>query len=92
MIVELLDINGKWHKAVALLDSGSDVTLIKRGTAKMLNLDRSPYQFKFGTAGGNYCCENTSITSVWIRRCDQPSTHCNLTAIELENLLIMYPS
>ena len=32
VIIEILDNNGKWRKAVALLDSGSDVTLIKRDT------------------------------------------------------------
>ena len=37
-IVKLLESNGVWHKAIALLDSGSDVTLAKRDTEEMLKL------------------------------------------------------
>ena len=66
-IVELLGRNGVWHKAIALFDSGSDITLLKHDTAKMLKLDHTPYTFKFGTAGGSYCCEKTAIVSLWIR-------------------------
>ena len=44
----------------------------------------APYTFKFGTAGGSYCCEKTAIVSLWIRCCDQPSLRFNITAIELE--------
>ena len=73
-----------WHKAIALFDSGSDVTLIKRDTVNLLKLNRTPYTFKFGTVGGGYCCENTSIVPVWIRRYDQPSSRFNITAVELE--------
>ena len=83
-IVELLDSNGVGHKAIALFDSGSDVTLIKRDSAKMFKLHRTPYAFKFGTAGGSYCCEHTAIVLLWIRRNDQPSSRFNITAIELK--------
>ena len=40
VIIEILNNNGKWRKAVALLDSGSDVTLIKRDTVQKLRLWR----------------------------------------------------
>ena len=74
-IVELLDSNGGvWHKAIALFDSGRDITLIKRDTAKMLELDRTPSTSKFDTAGGSYCFEKTAIVSLWIRHYDQPSS------------------
>ena len=46
-MLELLDSNGNWHKAVALFDSGSDVTLKKRDTAKLLKLDCIPYTLSF---------------------------------------------
>ena len=38
--VELLSKDGSWHRAVALFDSGSDVTLIKSDLVKKLILDR----------------------------------------------------
>ena len=83
-IVELLDSSGVWHKAIALLDSGSDVTLIKRDSVKMLKLNRTSHNFKFGTAGGGYCREDTAIVSLWVRKYDEPSFRYKITAVELE--------
>ena len=62
VLIELLDGNGMWRKAVALLDSGSDVTLIKRDTVQNFHLtsNRKPFTFKFGTAGGGSCSENSA--------------------------------
>ena len=37
VIIEILDNNGNWRKAVTLLDSGGDVTLIKRDTVQKLH-------------------------------------------------------
>ena len=86
VLIELLDGNGMWRKAVALLDSGSDVTLIKRDTVQNFHLTskRKPFMFKFGTAGGGSCSENSATISLWIRRQNQPSSRFNITAIELE--------
>ena len=86
IIIEILDNNGKWRKAVALLDSGSDVTLIKRDTVQKLHLtsNRKPFIFKFGTAGGGSYSENSATLSLWVRRQNQPSSRFNITAIELE--------
>ena len=86
VIIEILDNNGKWRKAVALLDFGSDVTLIKRDTVQKLRLtsNRKPFVFKFGTAGGASHSENSTTLSLWIRRQNQPSSRFNITAIELE--------
>ena len=66
VIIEILDNNEKWRKAVALLDSGSDVTLIKRDTVQKLLLtsNRKPFVFKFGTAGGDSYSENPSTLSL----------------------------
>ena len=66
VIIEILDNNGKWRKAVALLDSGSDVTLIKRDTVRKLHLtsNRKPFVFKFGTAGGGSYSENSATLSL----------------------------
>ena len=82
--VELLGSDGTWHRAVALFDSGSDVTLIRRDIVKKLNLDRKPQQFKFGIAGGGYCCENSALVSLWIRRYDKKASRFNIQAFELE--------
>ena len=83
-LVELLDTNGTWHKAVVLFDSGSDVTLIKKDIVKKLQLERHPKTFKFGVADGGYRYENSAIVSVWIRRFDQRSCRYNINALELE--------
>ena len=83
-MVELLDTNGTWHKAVALFDSGSDVTLIKKDIVKKLQLERHPKTFKFGVAGGGYLYEKSAIVSVWIRRFDKRSCRYNINALELE--------
>ena len=83
-LVELLDTNGTWHKAVALFDSGSDVTLIKKDIVKKLQLERHPKTFKFGVAGGGYRYEKSAIVSVWIRRFDKRSCRYNINALELE--------
>ena len=40
--------------------------------------------FKFGTAGGGSCSENSATISLWIRRQNQHSSRFNITAIELE--------
>ena len=66
VLTELLDGNGMWRKAVALLDSGSDVTLIKRDTVQNFHLtsNRKPFMFKFGTAGGGSCSENSATISL----------------------------
>ena len=86
IIIEILDNNGKWRKAVALLDSGSDVTLIKRDTVQKLHLtsNRKPFIFKFGTAGSGSYSENSATLSLWVHRQNQPSSRFNITAIELE--------
>ena len=81
--VELLGSDGTWHRAIALFDSGSDVTLIRRDMVKKLNLDRKPQQFKFGIAGGGYYSEDSAIVSLWIRRCDKHSSRFNISAVEL---------
>ena len=83
-LVELLDTNGTWHKAIALFDSGSDVTLIKKDIVKKLQLERHPKTFKFGVAGGGYRYEKSAIVSVWIRRFDKRSCRYNINALELE--------
>ena len=71
--VELLGSDSTWHKTVALFDSGSDVFLIRRDIVKNLNLDRKPQKFKFGIAGGGYCCKNSALVSLWIRRYNKKS-------------------
>ena len=38
MYVDVLGSDGKWHKSVMLLDSGSDVTLVKKELVSSLNL------------------------------------------------------
>ena len=45
VLIELLDGNGMWRKAVALPDSGSDATLIKQDTDQNFHLksNRKPY-------------------------------------------------
>ena len=88
-IVGLLNSNRGRHKAITLFDPGSDITLVKPGTAKMLKLDRTHYIFKFGTAGECYCCKKAviavkKIVSYWILRYNQPSLHSTFTDIELE--------
>ena len=40
--IELLGNDGKWHKLVALFDTGSDVTLVRKGVVIFLNLNRNP--------------------------------------------------
>ena len=82
--VELLGSDGVWRRAVALFDSGSDVTLIKKEVARELQLERQPRKFTFGTAGGGYCSADAALVSLWIRRCDKPSARFNISAIELE--------
>ena len=86
VIIELLDNNGKWRKAVALFDSGSDVILIKRDTVQKFHLtsNHKPFIFKFGTAGGGSYSENSATLSLWMRRQNQPSSRFNITAIELK--------
>ena len=79
----MLGSDGTWHRAIALFDSGSDVTLIRRDMVKKLNLDRKPQQFKFGIAGGGYCSEDSAIVSLWFRRCDKHSSRFNISAVEL---------
>ena len=81
--VELLDCDGKWHKAVALFDSGSDVTLVKSEIVAKLKLDRKPKKFTFGTAGGDYKTENSAVVSLWVRRYDKKTYRFNISAIEL---------
>ena len=57
------------------------VTSLSSGAT--LNLDRKPQQFKFGIAGGGYCCENSALVSLWIRRYDK-AFRFNIQAFELE--------
>ena len=90
--VELLSKDGSWHRAVALFDSGSDVTLIKSDLVKRLNLDRKPCVFKFGIAGGGYRTEDSANVSLWIRRCDKKSGQNNISAVELEKPAYQIPS
>ena len=82
--VELLGSDGVWRRAVALFDSGSDVTLIKKEVARELQLERQPHKFTFRAAGGGYCSADAALVSLWIRRCDKPSARFNISAIELE--------
>ena len=82
--IELLGSDGVWRRAVALFDSGSDMTLIKKEVARELQLERQPRKFTFGTAGGGYCSADAALISLWIRRCDKPSARFNISAIELE--------
>ena len=88
VLIELLDGNGIWRKAVVLLDSVGDITLIKRDTVQNFHLtsNRKPFMFKFGTAGGGSCSENSATISLWIRRQNQLSSSFNITSIELEKL------
>ena len=58
---ELLGNDGVWRRAVALFDSGSDVTLIKKEVARELQLERQPHKFTFGTAGGGYCFTDAAL-------------------------------
>ena len=59
---------------------------VKRDTVQNFHLtsNRKPFMFKFGTAGGGSCSENSATISLWIRRQNQPSSRFNITAIELE--------
>ena len=82
--VDLLGNDGAWHKAVALFDTGSDVTLIKKNTVQRLNLDRKPRAFWFGTAGSDFRTEDSASVCLWIRCLEKPSSRFNITAIELE--------
>ena len=52
--VVILGSDGIWRKAVALFDSGSDVTLIRKNVVASLKLERKPQAIKFGTAGGGF--------------------------------------
>ena len=94
VLIELLDGNGIWRKAIALLDSISDLTLIKRDTVKNFHLtsNRKTFMFKFGTAGGGSFSKNSATISLWIHRQNQPSSRFNITAIELKKRLIIYQS
>ena len=83
--VEILGSDGIWHKALALFDTGSDVTLIKRSTVNLLKLDCEPHKLKFGTAGGGYRCENSATVSLWIRNYDKKYMRFNISAFELDN-------
>ena len=88
-IARLLNSNRGRHKAITLFDPGSDITLVKHDTAKMLKLDRTHYIFKFGTAGECYWCKKAviavkKIVSYWILYYNQPSLHSTITDIELE--------
>ena len=58
--------------------------MIRRDIVKKLNLNRKPQQFKFGIAGGGYCCENSALVSLWIRRYDKKASRFNIQAFELE--------
>ena len=66
VLIELLDGNDMCRKAIALLDSGSDVTLVKRDTVQKFHptSNRKPFMFKFGTAGGGSCSENSATISL----------------------------
>ena len=96
VLIELLDGNGMWRKAVALLDSGKDVTLIKRNSVQKFHRtsNRKPFIFKLATAGGASCSENSATISLQIRRQDQPPSCFNTVSLRLnsKNRLIIYTS
>ena len=70
MYVDVLGSVGKWHKCVALLDSGSDVTLVKKELVSSLKLDCRPQKLKFGTTGGGFLTEDFALISLWVRNTD----------------------
>ena len=83
MYVDVLGSDGKWHKCVALLDSGSDVTLVKKELVSSLKLDRRPQKLKFGTAGGGFLTEDSALISLWVRNTDKKAYRFNINAFEL---------
>ena len=82
--VEVLGSDGVWRKIVALFDSGSDVTLVRKDIVSSLKLERKPQTIKFGTAGGGFWTESSALVSLWIRRFDIKSQRYHVKAIELQ--------
>ena len=76
--------DGAWRKIVALFDSGSDVTLVRKDIVSSLKLERKPQTIKFGTAGGGFWTESSALVSLWIRRFDIKSQRYHVKAIELQ--------
>ena len=89
--VEILGSSGVWHKALALFDTGSDVTLIKRSTVNMLKLHREPLKLKFGSAEGGYRCENYATVSLRIGSCYKKYMRFNISAFELDKPVHQIP-
>ena len=83
MYVDVLGSDGKWHKCVALLDSGSDVTLVKKELVSSLKLDRRPQKLKFGTAGGGFLTDDSALISLWVRNTDKKAYRFNINTFEL---------
>ena len=83
MYVDVLSSDGKWHKCVALLDSGSDVTLVKKELVSLLKLDHRPQKLKFGTAGGGFLTEDSVLVSLWLHNTDKQVYRFNINAFEL---------
>ena len=82
-IIYVLGFHEKWHKCVALLDSGSDVTLVKKELLSSLKLDRRFQKLKFGTAGGGFLTKDSALISLWVRNTDKQAYHFNINAFEL---------
>ena len=83
MYVDVLGFDGKWHKCVALLDSESDVILVKKELESLLKLDRRPQKLKFGTAGGGFLTEDSAFISLWVRNTDKKAYRFNINSFEL---------
>ena len=83
MYVNVLGSDGKWHKCVALLDSGSDVTLVKKELVSSLKLDRRPQKLKFGTAGEGFLTDDSALISLWVRNTDKKAYRFNINTFEL---------
>ncbi|XP_064101528.1 uncharacterized protein LOC135212085 [Macrobrachium nipponense] len=81
--VELQDVEKKWHRVVAFIDTGADTTLLKLSTAKHFGLQGEPFKFRYGVAGGGIAEESSAKFSIQIRPVNGIKSY-NVIAIGIE--------
>ncbi|XP_068229376.1 uncharacterized protein [Palaemon carinicauda] len=81
--VELQDVEKKWHRVVAFIDTGADKTLLKLSTAKHFGLQGEPFKFRYGVAGGGIAEESSDKFSIQIRPVNGIKSY-NVIAIGIE--------